>query len=106
MTKVALRQTMWAELKPDVYGGPRCDKIVPMWTTSAEGDKGDGDTARVLSLDSRVFPPGTTVVISEPLCPQCGDLREINMLRKRSPLYSGPCACGFDWDGWVRDAYS
>jgi len=101
------RETMWAEMKPDCYGGEGCDEIVPGWATYAEGDKQGGDGEAALELAARTFPPGTKVTISEPTCPQCGDLREpIFPIPAEGPLYAGPCDCGFDWDAWVLEQYS
>ncbi len=108
--KPSYRATMWAEMKPDVYAGPRCDKVRPQWEIHADGDMGGADTERALKLAARTFPPGTKITISEPCCPECGELREpvslmVDPLRK-GPLYAGPCRCGFDWDRWTLDEYS
>jgi hypothetical protein len=104
--KSKLRETMWAEMTPDCYGGATCDKIVPRWYAHADGDR-DGDYEGTLKLASRTFPPGTKIVISEPLCPKCEALREpIYPTPKRGPLYSGKCECGFDWDEWTLEQFS
>lgn len=84
MPGISYRATQWATMKPDVYGGPKCDQIVPRWHVYAEGDK-DSDYIRgALKLDGRTFPPGTKVTIQEPVCPDCGDVR--------SPIYPLPSA--------------
>lgn len=109
MTKERIRyqNTQWAEMKPDVYGGKTCDQVIPRWECSAEGDMGGPDYECVLKIDARTFPPGTTIVISEPRCPKCDELREPKYpTPTRGTLYEGPCRCGFDWDGWVQDQYS
>lgn len=104
--KVKLQETMWAEHKPDVYDGPNCDQVRPRWEVYADGDM-DSDTSADVELSARTFPPGTKIVISEPLCPSCGELREpIHPAPETGPIYSGPCRCGFDWDKWVSDQYS
>jgi hypothetical protein len=107
VSKIKMAETMWAEMEPDTYDGPSCDQIAPRWCVYAEGDK-DSDTLREpLTLDPRHFPPGTKVVISEPLCPSCGDPRSpIYPVPKTGPIYTGPCHCGFDWDKWVLEQYS
>lgn len=107
MTKVKRQETMWAEMRPDMYGGASCDQLVPGWHCYADGDKDSEDNVKCLDLEARSFPPGTKVTISEPLCPSCGEQREPTFpIPKRKPLYSGPCRCGFDWDAWVGDQYS
>lgn len=101
------RKVQWAEMSPDVYAGENFDEIKPRWWAEADGDM-DGDFIAVLKLAAHTFPPGTKVVISEPVCPSCGDLREPVFPRPKEgePLYSGPCSCGFDWDAWTLDEYS
>lgn len=107
MGELKLQPTMWAAMKPDVYGGNNCDGVIPRWNCCADGDKGGDDFERVLKLDARSFPPGTKIVISEPRCPKCDEQREPKLQSiQRGPLYSGPCRCGFDWDAWVLDNYS
>lgn len=105
--KVELQETMWAEMKPDIYVGPNCDRHKPEWEVYADGDM-DSDKLTMLKLSARLFPPGTKIVISEPVCPNCGERREPkNPGRGASaPNYAGPCRCGFDWDSWVEGEYS
>ena len=106
MAETARQATMWAEMKPDLYGGKTCDKEVPRWEVYADGDK-DSDTTRSIALAARCFPPGTRITIEEPCCPQCGETRApIYPYPKRGPLYAGKCQCGFDWDDWVAQQYS
>jgi hypothetical protein len=99
---------MAAEMKPDCYGGKTCDKIVPRWWSYANGDMQDDYDYAPLNLDARLFPPGTKISISEPVCPDCGETRspEYPPPDKDQPLYAGQCDCGFDWDQWVLDQYS
>lgn len=102
-----LRETMWAEMKPDCYGGETCDQIEPRWYTYAAGDKQGGYEHDPLILDARGFPPGTKIVISEPVCPKCGDQREhIFPHPETGVAFVNKCDCGFDWDAWVLEQYS
>jgi hypothetical protein len=97
---------MWAEMKPDMYGGETCDQIRPRWRCYALGDK-DSDYTAILTLDARTFPPGTKVIISEPVCPQCDEVRSPQYpIPDHGAIFEGPCRCGFDWDGWVAGEYS
>ena len=105
--KTELRETMWAEMKPYCYGVVRCDRIVPQWDAYADGDMESDDGLKVLRLAARTFPPGTRVVISEPCCPNCGEVRSaIYPPPKRGPLFPPKCDCGFDWEAWTVDRYS
>lgn len=108
MAEIARRETQWAVMSPDVYGGNTCDKVEPRWLCEADGDHGGADhQTKPLQLSARTFPPGTKVTISEPLCPQCQQLREpIWPTPKKGPIYSGKCGCGFDWDAWVSAEFS
>lgn len=107
MSEPKAQETMWATMSPDVYGGPKCDRVTPRWACHAEGDMGSEDYERVLKLDARAFPPGTRIVISEPLCPQCRELREPTYpAPKRGHLFPKHCRCGFDWDNWTLEQFS
>lgn len=88
--------TMWAELSPDVYDGETCDQVRPRWHGYADGDM-DSDYSDTLEFDSKHFPPGTKVLVQEPLCPKCGQIPEL--------CRSDEC-CDFDWDAWIEDRYS
>jgi|JI10StandDraft_1071094.scaffolds.fasta_scaffold696625_2 hypothetical protein len=102
-----LRETMWAEMKPNCYGGAAGDKVLPRWDAYVDGDMESDDSRTLLRLSARTFPPGTKVVISEPLCPACGEGRSaIYPPPKRGPLFASKCECGFDWDAWTLDKYS
>lgn len=107
MADLEMRETMWAEMKPDCYDGEECDQIKPVWSAYADGDKEGEDAVGDLELLANNFPPGTKVVISEPCCPKCDEPRWPNLPKQDGiPLYSGPCGCGFDWDEWVLNQYS
>lgn len=108
------KETGWATQTPDVYGGPKCDRVVPAWTGFFLGDK-DEDIGPTLTLKATQFPPGTKITIAEPTCPQCGSLREIGYKGKnRQTMFFKPeCTgwidhnpCDFRWDDWVLEKFS
>ena len=89
------RKTMWAEMFPDVYGGPFCDEHEGRWNIFADGDKDDEFTHDDLVLDPKTFPPGTKIVISVPVCPECHDTMEMH----------NDSICNFDWKKWTEETY-
>ena len=93
--------TMGAELSPDVYGGEKCNRVIPRWMCWCMGDKGDTDTEILLRLAAKHFPPGTKVTIEEPICPNCDELR-----MPTTTGHADKCHCGFDWKQWTLDEYS
>lgn len=98
-------QTMTAEMQPDLYGGDDCDQRIPQWFTYGEGDK-DGDTSSdPLELFAANFPPGTQVLVMEPVCPLCGETRALKNF-PNGPGFQDKCACGFDWRAWEEEHYS
>ena len=102
-----LRETMWATMRPDCYGGKSCDKIRPQWSTYGDGDKQGEEGERTLQLAARSFPPGTKITIAEPQCPKCGEVRDpIFPAPKRGPLFAAKCGCGFDWNEWTLEQFS
>jgi hypothetical protein len=107
MANIKRRETMRAEMKPDMYGGAQCDQMVPRWWTYADGDKDGGFEHKPLTLDARFFPPGTVVSIEEPTCPKCEETREPNIQKgKYHPGFAAKCRCGFNWDDWTGNEYS
>lgn len=101
------QEVMWAENAPDVYSGAKCDQIGPSrWKCSSLGDRGESDFETTIRLAARIFPPGTKVVISEPVCPQCGEHREPTTLPTGKITFDAKCECGFDWDEWTKEKYS
>ncbi len=90
------RQTMWAEMSPDLYDGENCDQLLPRWHGFAEGDR-DSDYLETLEFAAKHFPPGTKVLVLEPECPKCQQIPE---------FCRGDDACDFDWDAWTADRYS
>jgi hypothetical protein len=107
MEQIKRRETMRAEMKPDMYGGLDCDQMEPRWWTYADGDK-DGDFEhKPLTLDAALFPPGTIISIKEPTCPECDETREPNYKDgKYLPGFVPKCRCGFDWDNWTYEQFS
>lgn len=103
--KLKMHETMWAEMHPDVYDGPNCDQVRPDWEVGAEGDKcspsSHGDQ---LELSAKTFPPGTTVVVSVPMCPNCSEPADYYFNHLDGTM--DKCQCGFDWNDWVQNEYS
>ena len=97
------RETMWAEMKPDLYDGENCDQLLPEWDAYADGDK-EGDRIDIIEFAAKTFPPGTKVTISEPLCPNCRETRSYDDISLKS--FADKCDCGFDWKTWVEKLYA
>lgn len=95
-SKPEFREVAWWEQKPDLYAGENCDEVRPRWYGYAEGDKEGGFDEEIVLLPDR-FPPGTRVVVSMPLCPQCGQIQE---------LCQPEAECGFDWVAWRDSRFS
>lgn len=107
MAEIKRRETMHAEMKPDVYDGPNCDQVRPRWWTYADGDKEGGFEHEPLTLDARLHPPGTRISVMEPVCPNCDETREsIIPPPATGPCFKSKCRCGFDWDNWTGEQYS
>ena len=88
---------MRAEQKPDVYGGKECDEHIPMWEAYAEGDMESEHSTEPLTLDPKSFPPGTRIIIEEPVCPECHCAASVCMEVGE---------CDFDWKEWADNLYS
>lgn len=101
---VTLRATMWAEMKPDCYGGKDCDEIEPQWHCYADGDKESDDIRKPLEFDPRIFPPGTKVTVEEPTCQNCQEFRHLKS--SDPPAFEDKCECGFDWVQWTLNEYA
>ena len=95
---------MWGTMEPDCYGGETYDELVPRWNCHAADDKGGPDTSDVVSLAAKTFPPGTTIVISVPVCPECGESSDCALEHSTGKMNN--CSCGFDWVEWARNEYS
>jgi len=111
-----LRETMWAEMKPDVYSGDSCEQHRPNWYSYADGDKQGGDDGNELSLNAEAFPPGTKIVVSEPVCPSCGETPGRSFEPEEIMPEHGDgkpfkeflwrCGCDYDWRGLASNEYS
>lgn len=93
--KLKYREVMWAEMKPNVYGGKNSDQHIPMWEGFDEGDMESG-TEKVITLYAKHVPPGTKIVISEPECPKCHQVPDMCKFSD----------CDFDWKQWADNEYS
>lgn len=85
--------------EPDVYDGPNFDQHRPRWITSYPKE-GDDEIEGNVILAAEDFPPGTRIIIQEPICPKCGEIYENCMVR------GGDNPCDFDWKQWVDETYS
>ncbi len=102
MSEVKLRETMNAEMKPDVYGGKAFDEHVPRWWIQCAGDR-DGDHSDHVALSPNEFPPGTRIKVLEPHCQTCGVAPT-----KKQDMGGGArwvCDCEFDWREWAESKY-
>jgi hypothetical protein len=95
------RSVMWIEMTPDVYGGHKCNEHIPRWNCYADGDKQDNTVTEPVKFNPKDFPPGTKIVISEPLCPKCDEVYE-NCIGCRKE----DDGCDFDWKEWTENQYS
>lgn len=107
MAKIELQETIWFTMQPDCYGGATCDQIEPRWHCYADGDKDSDHQHEPLTLDPRRYPPGTKIVVHEPVCPQCQEVRSPKYPEPETgPIFDAKCDCGFDWDEWTLNEYS
>ena len=90
-----------ARMEPDVYDGPNFNQHRPRWIIGIEKE-GDCDVGGTLEIQAKNHPPGTQVVIIEPLCPKCGEVYENCMVRG----YGHSSECDFDWKRWAEEQYS
>ena len=99
-------ESLTAVLEPDCYGGSSCDEIIHRWKCHADGDR-ESDYEKILTIDARIFPPGTMISVCEPICPRCEERRYPREdSTEEGPFFSRLCPCGFDWNGWVKNEYS
>lgn len=89
-----------AVMEPDVYGGTNMDEHYPQWVVNYP-KAGKEPIGNVLELDARVHPPGTQVVVKEPVCPKCGDIYSNCMVRGY-----GQKECDFDWHKWADNQFA
>ena len=85
--------------EPDVYDGPNCDQHRPRWMTSYIKE-GDDEIEGDVILVAKDFPPGTQIIIQEPICPKCGEIYENCIVRNAND------PCDFDWKEWTEEMYS
>ena len=90
------------QMRPNCYGGEKCDKHIPQWWGYFVGDKQDDTVKEPIILSPENFPPGTKVTIEEPICPKCGEIYTNCMVRG----YNMPTECDFDWVKWTEEQYS
>lgn len=113
MSDIERRETMRAEMQPDCYGGRSFAELRTRWWGYCEGDK-EGDYTENLQLASVTFPPGTQVIVSEPVCPKCEEVptRSLEPWTFKTEdddtvtEYHWSCGCDFDWRGFALDHYS
>ena len=91
------QEIMWAEVKPDVYGGDKCDEVIPRWEAYADGDMDSDTFDHLLEFCCKTLPAGAKVTVSVPCCPECQ--QQVEMCQPDE-------GCDFDWDEWVQDEYS
>ncbi len=101
MTELSRTEIERTEQRPDVYDGPTCDGRRLRWITETRSGPEEVGEDGVVSLDCRIFPPGSTIVISVPDCPSCGTQAE-DPIGGKVP----DCDCGFDWEAWAGDHFS
>lgn len=85
-----------AELKVDCYAGETCDQHEPGWEAQMDCDRESVHGLQELTLGAAHFRPGTKVIITAPVCPECDMQREI-------------CEsddCDFDWRAWDEVQYA
>jgi hypothetical protein len=97
MDKAEYITVMWAEQKPNCYGGKEFNEHIPMWDAYFEGDKDSEHSEDNLILDPKLFPAGTKIIIQEPICPKC---------EMSASLCIEIGECDFDWKEWAEDKYS
>lgn len=94
--KLQSRDFMWAEMSPDLYDGKTCDEVRPRWHAQCDGDM-ESEYIDEVTLDPKMFPPGTTVIVSMPCCPRCDQTQE---------MCEAIDYCDFDWSLWRDNKYS
>lgn len=90
------QEIAWTEMRPDVYGGDTCDKIIPQFCNFSDGDK-DEDTSDDVTFLAKNFPAGTKITVKVPECPKC---------QMDAMLCQELGDCDFDWKKWTEENYS
>jgi len=99
VNKVEYQEIEWAEMKPDVYAGKKCNEHEPRFEVSAEGDMQSGTTDK-LEYFANLLPAGSKIIVSVPCCPNdfCGIGAD--------QAIDNVCECGFHWKNWTEEQYS
>lgn len=88
------------DIRVNIYSGPNHDEHKKYWNARAVGDMQDENFSEPeLTINLVDYPPGTKVIVREPLCPLCYDSYQNCMIR------TGPGACTFDWKAWTEEQY-
>jgi len=111
MSKIIPKTMMRAEVKADVYGGPKCDEVSTYFSAWAFGDMEDDDFTEDITIQLSSLPAGAVVTVTYPCCPNCQLPREDkfeNIGRGRMKIvgHADNCECGFDWNNWIQEQYS
>ena len=100
MSNTEYTDILTVELKVDCYAGENCDQHQKYWNCYAADDMQDEALSpddHKFSIDLKDHPPGTKIIVSEPICPKCG-------------LTFFDCNpdpdCDFSWSGFAEDLYS
>lgn len=101
---------MRAEVKADCYAGKDCDQVQTFFELYCDGDRDSDESYKDITIRLRELPPGATVEVKYPNCPQCGIPREDLFKSTRSGMkivgHKPTCCCGFNWEEWVLEQYS
>lgn len=94
-------ETEWYEMTPDVYAGENMDEHIPLWTGYVSGDKDSETFSEPIVFDPKDYPPGTKIIVKEPVCPKCL-LSYIDCMSR--PGFENDC--DFDWKELAEILYS
>ena len=102
---------MRAEVKADCYTGENHDQISNYFNVYCEGDKQDSNDTDDIIIKCAELPPGATIEVQYPCCPDCGIPREdkfefLEGGRAKIIGHAEHCECGFDWQNWVAEQYA
>ena len=97
--QIEYTEVLTGELKADCYAGDNCDQQEKYWNVYAEGDMQDEDLkiGEHLVINPAMHPPGTKIIIKEPVCPKCG-LTFIDC--------NDDPDCDFSWSEFTDELYS
>lgn len=86
-----------AEMTPNIYGDEKSNEIIPQFKSYHEGNKDEEISKEPIVLKPEHFPPGTKIIVKEPVCPKCDLCATICQELKD---------CDFDWKTWINNEYS